>query len=35
MVDTGNQFKVTAEYKVRAESKKRRRKENFYEQKIK
>lgn len=34
MVDAGSQFKVTAEYKVRAESKKRR-KENCYEQKIK
>lgn len=35
MVDTGSQFKVTAEFRVRAEFKKRRRKENCYKLKIK
>lgn len=35
MVDTGSQFKVAAEFKVRPECKKRRRKENCYKLKIK
>lgn len=35
MVDTGSQFKVTVQFKVRPEFKKRRRKENCYKLKIK